>query len=61
MIFGPQYLRKTQEIFGEDPFPYGVEANRAMLQTIIDFSYEQGLTKEKQKIEDLFAPSTLGL
>jgi 4,5-dihydroxyphthalate decarboxylase len=51
----------TQEVFGDDPFPYGVKANRDMLQTIIDFSHEQGLTKEKLKIEDLFAPSTLDL
>jgi 4,5-dihydroxyphthalate decarboxylase len=61
LIFGPQYLRRTKEIFGDDPYPYGVAANRPMLQTIIDFSHEQGLTKEKMKIEDMFAPSTLDL
>lgn len=61
LIFGPEYLAMTREIFGDDPYPYGVQANRSMLQTIIDYSYEQGLTKEKQKLEDLFAPSTLGL
>jgi 4,5-dihydroxyphthalate decarboxylase len=61
LIFGRDYLAKTKSIFGEDPFPYGVNANLSMLNTIIDFSYEQGLTKKKQKIEDLFAPSTLGL
>jgi hypothetical protein len=38
-----------------------VQANRSMMQTIIDFSFEQGLTKEKQKLEELFAPSTLEL
>ena len=61
LVFGPQYLAKTREIVGDDPYPYGVQANRKMLQTTIDFSHEQGLTKEKQKLEDLFAPSTLGL
>jgi 4,5-dihydroxyphthalate decarboxylase len=61
LIFGSEYLRQTRAIFGEDPYPYGIKANRAMLQTIIDYSFEQGLTKEKQKIEDLFAESTLGL
>jgi 4,5-dihydroxyphthalate decarboxylase len=59
LVFGPEYLAKTREIFGDDPYPYGIKANRGMLQTIIDYSHEQGLTKEKQKIEDLFAPSTL--
>ena len=61
LIFGAEYLKRTRETFGEDPFPYGVRANRDMLQTIVDFSHEQGLTREKAKIEELFAPSTLGL
>jgi 4,5-dihydroxyphthalate decarboxylase len=61
LIFGREYLAKTKSIFGDDPYPYGVNANRSMLNTIIDFSHEQGLTKEKQKIEELFAPSTLAL
>ncbi len=59
LIFGPQYLAMTKKIFGADPFPYGVAPNRRMLQTIIDYSHEQGLTAEKLRIEDLFAPSTL--
>ena len=60
LIFGPQYLAQTRQIFGRDPFPYGVEPNRHFLQTTIDFSYEQGLTPAKEKIEDLFAPDTIG-
>ncbi len=59
LVFGREYLAKTREIFGNDPYPYGVESNRNFLQTTIDFSYEQGLTPKKEKIEDLFAPSTL--
>jgi 4,5-dihydroxyphthalate decarboxylase len=57
-VFGPEYLAKTREIFGRDPFPYGVEPNRPFLQTTIDFSHEQGLTPAKEQVEDLFAPST---
>jgi 4,5-dihydroxyphthalate decarboxylase len=59
LIFGPQYLAMTRRIFGADPFPYGVAANRAMLETIIDFSHEQGLTPKRLTLEELFAPSTL--
>ncbi len=59
LVFGREYLAKTREIFGNDPYPYGVESNRNFLQTTIDFSYEQGLTPKKEKMEDLFAPSTL--
>ena len=58
-MFGREYLKMTREFFGNDPFPYGIEANRKFLQTTIDFSHEQGLTPRKERIEDLFAPSTL--
>jgi len=61
LIFGPQYLRQTRQIFGDDPYPYGVKANADMLKTIIDFSFEQGLTKKKMTVEEIFAPSTLDL
>jgi len=61
LIFGPEYLKKTREIFGDDPFPYGIKANRKMLETMIDYSHEQGLIPQKFKIEELFAPSTLEL
>jgi 4,5-dihydroxyphthalate decarboxylase len=61
LVFGADYLARTQAIFGADPYPYGVSGNRAMLETLLDYSHEQGLTKERQKLEDLFAPSTLSL
>ncbi|MGE5215369.1 MAG: hypothetical protein ACM3SP_00040 [Chloroflexota bacterium] len=61
LFFGKEYLAMTQDIFGADPYPYGVKANRKMLETLIDFSHEQGLTSKKAKVEDLFARSTLDL
>jgi 4,5-dihydroxyphthalate decarboxylase len=59
LVFGPEYFAKTREIFGPDPFPYGVKENKKMLETLIEYSYEQGLTTQKLKIDDLFAQSTL--
>lgn len=61
LFFGKEYLTMTQEIFGNDPYTYGVKGNRKMLQTLIDFSHEQGLIKTKPQIEELFARSTLDL
>jgi 4,5-dihydroxyphthalate decarboxylase len=61
LFFGREYLSMTQDIFGDDPFPYGIKANAAMLDTIIAYSYEQGLTARKMKIEELFAESTIDL
>jgi 4,5-dihydroxyphthalate decarboxylase len=59
LVFGPEYLEMTRAIFGNDPYPYGIRANKPMLETIIDYSYEQGLIKEKPTLESLFAKSTL--
>jgi 4,5-dihydroxyphthalate decarboxylase len=61
LFFGKEYLAKTKAMFGEDPFPYGVKENRKLLETLIDFSHEQGLITKKPKIEELFAESTLEL
>ena len=61
LVFGNDYMRQTRAVFGNDPYPYGVKANEAMLNTLIDYSHEQGLTKKRANIEELFAPITLGL
>ena len=61
LFFGREYVAKTREILGKDPFPYGIKANRPMLETLIDYSHEQGLIPQKFKVEELFAPSTLDL
>jgi 4,5-dihydroxyphthalate decarboxylase len=59
LFFGREYLAMTREAFGDDPFPYGVKANKAMLDTVSSYSHEQGLTPRKVKVEELFAESTL--
>jgi 4,5-dihydroxyphthalate decarboxylase len=61
LFFGPEYLAMTRAAFGDDPFPYGLKANRPMLETIIAYSHEQGLTPRKMKIEELFAENTWSL
>jgi 4,5-dihydroxyphthalate decarboxylase len=61
LFFGPEYAAMTRDLIGDDPFPFGIKANRAMLDMIIGFSHEQGLTPKKLAIEELFAESTLGL
>ena len=61
LVFAPEYLAMTQDILGDDPFPYGVKANTAMLETLAGFSYEQGLTPRQMKVEELFAKETLDL
>jgi 4,5-dihydroxyphthalate decarboxylase len=61
LFFGPEYAAMTREMIGDDPFPYGIKANKAMLDTITGYSYEQGLTPRKMTVEELFAKETLDL
>jgi 4,5-dihydroxyphthalate decarboxylase len=59
LIFGQEYLAMTRELIGDDPFPFGIKANQAMLDTITGYSHDQGLTPRQMKVEELFAESTL--
>jgi len=56
-----QELAATQELMGENFFPYGVAANNQSLETLFRYSFEQGLAIRQLKIEDVFEPSTLEL
>jgi 4,5-dihydroxyphthalate decarboxylase len=61
LFFGPEYAAMTRDLIGDDPFPFGIKANRALLDTISGYSHEQGLTPRRLSIDELFAESTLDL
>jgi 4,5-dihydroxyphthalate decarboxylase len=44
-----------------DPYPYGVKSNQKVLETVAQYSYEQGLTPRVMQMAEIFAPSTLDL
>lgn len=46
---------------GGDPFPYGVEPNRQALQTLCRQADVQHITKRLYEVEELVAPSSIGL
>jgi 4,5-dihydroxyphthalate decarboxylase len=56
LFFGEDYLAQTRAICGDDPFPYGVDANRPMLEFMTLMSYQQGLIKTRPDVDDLFLP-----
>lgn len=49
----------TVNLMGEEFWPYGVEANRATLETMTQYSHEQGLSNRKLSVEELFTSSTV--
>lgn len=57
--FYPIEHEQTVRDFGEDYWPYGVEANRATLEAAVRYSHEQGLSRRVCDIEELFTPALL--
>jgi len=53
------HIEEARREMGEDWWPYGVEANRAVLDTFLRYHHEQGLSKRRLQPEELFAPETL--
>lgn len=46
---------EQEEIFGPDPWEYGLTPrNRKTLETLVGYSFEQGLIKRKLPLEELF-------
>lgn len=54
MVFAQHYVRDIDEVFGPDPFPYGIKANAKAIDMAQTFSVQQGLTERKQPIDELF-------
>lgn len=44
--------------FGDDFWPYGIEANRITLETFTQYAHQQGLTSYQVEVDSLFAPNT---
>lgn len=46
-------------VVGGDPYPYGVEANRKAIETLVRFAVDQRILARPYAPEDLFAPCAL--
>ena len=53
------HVEEARALLGEDWWPYGVEPNRRVLETFLRYHHEQGLSKRRLAVEELFAPETL--
>ncbi|HEY7321250.1 MAG TPA: ABC transporter substrate-binding protein [Candidatus Binatia bacterium] len=49
---------ETRALMTADYWPYGIAPNRANLETLHSYLYEQGLIKQKLNLDDLFAGET---
>jgi 4,5-dihydroxyphthalate decarboxylase len=49
-------LRELHEVFGDDPWPYGIDKNRAALETFVKYMQQQGFIADQMPVDSLFAP-----
>lgn len=51
-------LEEQDELLGRDPWLYGLgDKNRKTLETLMHYSFEQGLIGSKMPVDELFAPT----
>ncbi|MCX7312658.1 MAG: ABC transporter substrate-binding protein [Hyphomicrobiales bacterium] len=49
-------MDQIDAVFGGDPWPYGIEANRPTLNALVRYLEEQGVIAKAPKVDDLFVP-----
>jgi len=49
-------IDEMYEVFGSDPWSYGLEPNRATLEALIKYLHDQKFLAQRVAIEDMFAP-----
>ncbi len=59
LVWGQEIMREQEAVFGKDPWPYNLEDNRKALEAAVRYAFDQGMTKTKPSIEELFVPSSL--
>ena len=53
-----RYLQDERATFGGDLWPFGLEANRNVLDTFLGYCWREGIAARQLKAEELFPPST---
>ena len=53
------YARDMRERMGGDPFPYGIDENRATWEQMALYTHQQGLARRRFEPEDIFPPGIM--
>jgi len=53
------HARRTSEMFGGDPFPYGIDANRPTLELFLRYCHDQGIAHRLAGPEEIFPPGIM--
>ncbi|MBB2926596.1 4,5-dihydroxyphthalate decarboxylase [Paraburkholderia silvatlantica] len=52
-------MQENMDTLGEDWWPYGIAKNRPAIEAFLRYHYEQGLSKKRWAIEEVFVPALL--
>jgi hypothetical protein len=52
-------IDEDRALLGDDWWPYGIQRNRSAIDVVLRYHHEQGLTKRRLTIEDVFFPDLL--
>ncbi len=52
-------VEEARDLMGDDFWPYGLDANRHVLETLMEYASEQGLLEQPLQLDSLFAEETL--
>jgi 4,5-dihydroxyphthalate decarboxylase len=50
---------EERALLGADPWPYSIEGNQAVLETVLDYAFEQRLTERRLGIAEIFTRTEL--
>lgn len=50
----PDHARRMKEVFGHDPFPFGIEPNRPTIEKLLLYAWQQGIAHRHARPEELF-------
>ena len=53
------HARRISEMFGGDPYPYGIEPNRPTLELFLRYCHEQGIAHRLARPEEIFPPGIM--
>ncbi len=59
LLLAQLHVERQRDIFGDDPFPYGVASNVAMLEMLIDIATQQQVLPGTISVEEMFADEVL--
>jgi 4,5-dihydroxyphthalate decarboxylase len=55
----PTYARQLADLFGGDPYPFGIEPNRPTLELFLRYTHEQGIAHRLVAPEEIFPPGIM--